>query len=213
VFWNSRASGSPRRLLIVAAAALLPVLAGCEAGNNAPTLDWHQPTPGAGTQFRDIAIRNVFVLGPPPSAAVPAGSSASLFFAMVNTGSPDRLISITAPGTATAVTLPGGSIPLATSQAVLLTGPEPKAVLTGLTRPLPGGSQVTLVLTFQKSGSITMRVPVLAMAGGYSTYSPPPPPPPAPTVTPRKHHRAASPSVSGTAAASASPSPSASSSG
>jgi copper(I)-binding protein len=194
VFWNSRASGSPRRLLIVAAAALIPVLAGCEAGNNAPTLDWHQPTPGAGTQFRDIAIRNVFVLGPPPSAAVPAGGSASLFFALVNTGSPDRLISIAAPGTATAVTIPGGSIPLGASEAVLLTGPQPKAVLTGLTRPLPGGSQVTLVLTFQKSGSITMHVPVLAMANAFSTYSPPPTP--TPTATPRKHHNAASPSPS-----------------
>jgi copper(I)-binding protein len=215
VFWNSRASGSPRRLLIVAAAALLPVLAGCEAGNNAPTLDWHQPTPGAGTQFRDIAIRNVFVLGPPSLASLPPGASASLFFALVNTGRPDRLISVQAPGTAAAVTIAGSTIRLGTSQAVLLTGPQPKAVLTGLTRTVTSGSTITLILSFQRAGSITMQVPVLAMMNAYSTFSPPATP--TPTATPGKHHHAAapSPSATGTAAvpASATPSPSASSSG
>jgi hypothetical protein len=194
VFWNSRASGSPRRLLIVAAAALIPVLAGCEAGNNAPTLDWHQPTPGAGTQFRDIAIRNVFVLGAPALGTLPPGASASLFFALVNTGSPDRLISVQAPGTAAAVTIAGGTIRLGTSQAVLLTGPQPKAVLTGLTRTVTSGSTITLVLSFQRAGSITMHVPVLAMMNAYGTYSPAPTP--TPSVTPRKHHRAAAPSPS-----------------
>ena len=33
-----------RRLLLASAAALLPVLAGCEAGNQAPTLEFRVPT-------------------------------------------------------------------------------------------------------------------------------------------------------------------------
>ena len=33
-----------RRPLLASAAALLPVLAGCEAGNQAPTLEFHVPT-------------------------------------------------------------------------------------------------------------------------------------------------------------------------
>jgi copper(I)-binding protein len=201
VFWSSRASGWPRRLLIVAAAALIPAVAGCEAGDNAPTLDWHQPTVGAGTAFHGISIRNVFALGAPLSGTLAAGQSAGLFLALVNTGNPDRLLSIQAPGTATSVTLPGGSIRLGTSGVALLTGPQPKVILTGLTRTLASGTVITVVLNFQKAGSITMRVPVVAQAQSYSTFSPAPSP--SPTTTKRKHHPSgsASPSASGSASA------------
>lgn len=75
MFWSSRASGWPRRLLIVAAAALVPAIAGCEAGNDAPTLNWHNPTDGVGTVTHAISIRNVFVLGAPGSAALPRPGS------------------------------------------------------------------------------------------------------------------------------------------
>ena len=205
MFWSSRASGLPRRLLIVAAAALIPVLAGCEAGSDAPTLHWHSTTEGAGTTTAqgNLAIRNVFVLGAPQSAALSAGQSASLFFALVNTGSPDRLVSVQAPGTATAVTIPGGSIRLASSQVVLLTGPRPRAVLTGLTRTLTSGTVITLVLNFQNAGSVRLRVPVLAMSQAYGTFSPAPSP--TPTLTPKKRHIAPSLSPTPTPSASSTP--------
>jgi copper(I)-binding protein len=206
VFWSSRAGASPRRLLIVAAAALIPVLAGCEAGNNAPTLDWHQPTDGAGTFVGDISIRNVFVLGGPLGQTLPAGQSASLFLALVNTGTPDRLLSIQAPGTAASVTIPNGSIRLRTSSVVLLTGPQPKAILTGLTRPLAGGTVITLVLNFQKAGTVRLKVPVLAQAESFGSFSPAPTP--TPTLTPRKHHRSGAPSPTGGTAGTPTPSPS-----
>jgi copper(I)-binding protein len=209
VFWSSRAGGSPRRLLIVAAAALIPVLAGCEAGNGAPTLNWHYPTVGAGTLVHGIAIRNVFVLGAPDSEALPAGRSASLFLALVNTGtSPDRLLSISAPGTATAVTIPGGSIPLAPNHAVLLTGPQPVVILSGLIRTLTGGSVVTLRLNFQKAGTETLKVPVISRSQEFGTFSPPPAPSPTATATAGGHHGSASPSPSTSASPTASPSPS-----
>jgi copper(I)-binding protein len=209
VFWSSRASAWPRRLLIVAVAALIPAVAGCEAGDNAPDLQWHYPTVGAGTEVGGIFIRNVFVLGAPGSTTVPVGQSASLYFALVNTGNPDRLISIQAPHTATAVTVKGGSISLGTSQAVLLTGPAPRAVLTGLTRPLSGGTAITLVLTFQRAGTVRLRVPVIPANEGYTTFSPPPTP--SPSASPKKkhhHHGSASPSASGSASATPTPSPS-----
>jgi copper(I)-binding protein len=183
VFWSSGASGLPRRLLIVAAAALVPVLAGCEAGDNAPTLAWHYPTEGAGTLVHGIAIRNVFVLGAAGTGSLAAGHSAGLFLALVNTGSPDRLLSIDAPGTAASVTIPGGSISLGTNGVVLLTGPQPKAILTGLTRTLTTGSVVTVVLHFQKAGTVTLRVPVEARSQTYATYSPAPAPSPTTTKT------------------------------
>ena len=186
---SRRAAARPSRLLVLAIAALIPVLAGCEAGNNPPTQQWHQPTDGAGIVHDNIAIRNVFVLGAPIGATVPAGQAAGLFLALFNDGSPDKLLSITAPGTAASVALPGGAVTLASQQAVLLTGPEPKVILQDLTRPLVGGSSVLLVLNFQNAASVTLQVPVLPKASYYSTYSPPPTPTPTPAATLGRHAR------------------------
>ena len=183
---RSRAA-RPRRLLVLAIAALIAALAGCEAGNNAPTQEFHQPTDGAGVVHDNIAIRNVFVLGAPVGATLPAGQSAGLFLALINDGSPDKLLSISAPGTARSVALPGGTVSLASQQAVLLTGPEPKVILQDLTRPLIGGSSIMLVLNFQNAASLTLQVPVIPQASYYSTYSPPPTPTPTPAATPARH--------------------------
>jgi len=175
----------PRRLCIAAAAALLPALAGCEAGVHAPTQEWHQPTDGAGTMLHGIAIRNVFVLGAPLASAIAAGKSAGLFLALVNSGSPDRLLSISAPGTAKSVRLPGGApVTLAQSEPVLLTGPQPEVVLAGLVHSLPGGSFVRVIMNFQNAGSVTLSVPVVSHAQYYSTFSPVPTPTPSPTPSP-----------------------------
>ena len=193
-----------RRLLVLAIAALIPALAGCEASSNAPTQEWHQPTDGTGVVLNDISIRNVFVLGAPIGSTIGVGSSAGVFLALINNGSPDKLVSISAPGTAKSVTLPGGSVSLASQQAVLLTGPAPKVVLESLTRPLTGGSTVRLVLRFQNSASVSITVPVMPKAQYYSTFSPPSPTP-SPTPTTKAKHKSA------TATPSVSPSPSASS--
>ncbi len=199
----------PRRLLVLAAAALIPILAGCEAGNNAPTLQWHYPTDGAGTIVNNtIAVRNMFVLGAPLNQSIPAGHSASLFFAVVNDGRPDRLLSVSAPGTAQRVTLPGGAITLRTSRVVLLAGPQPAAILQGLSRALSGGSFVRLVMNFQYAGAVTLDVPVMPQAQYYSTFSPPP----SPSPTPGKRRHAAGTASPSTAVSPGTPAPGASSS-
>jgi len=203
VIRSSHRIGGPRGLLVLAIAALIPALAGCEAGTNAPTQEWHQPTDGAGTVFNNIAIRNVFVLGAPIGQTIRTGQSAGVFLALVNNGSADRLVRITAPGTAKSVTLPGGRVTLFSQQSVLLTGPAPKVVLEDLTRPLSGGATVKLVLTFQNAASVTMVVPVMPRAQYYSTFSPPPSPTPSPSPTARHHRATATPTPS------ASPSPTA----
>jgi hypothetical protein len=191
VFWSSRAGGLPRRLLIVAAAALVPAVAGCEAGSNAPTLHWHYPTDGAGTEVQGISIRNVFVLGGPGSGALSQGQSAGLYFALTTSGAPDRLLSVQAPGTADSVTIPGGGIGLSSSKLVLLGGPKPEATLNGLTRSVPGGSVLTLIMNFKKAGSVTLRVPVIPQTDAYATFSPAPSPTPTPSSTApgKKKHR------------------------
>lgn len=205
-----------RRACAVAAVALIPVLAGCEAGSNAPVLHWHPPTSGASATIKEgggeIAIRNAFVLGAPVNATLPAGTSAGMFVGLVNTGPRDRLVSISAPSAATSVTLPKGGVVLEQDQSALLTGPAPELILTGLTRSLPGGTYVKVLLTFQKAGTVSLDVPVLSRSDSYATFSPAPTVSPTPSASAKgKHHGQASatptPSVSGSAAATATATP------
>ena len=70
-----------RRLLFGAIALLVPALAGCEAGLNAPTLEYHPATFGANTVQNGISFGNLFVLGPPLGTARPAGGRAGVFLA------------------------------------------------------------------------------------------------------------------------------------
>jgi copper(I)-binding protein len=184
VIRSSLRIAGPRRLVILAIAALIPALAGCEAGYNAPTQEWHQPTDGAGTVHNNIAVRNVFVLGAPLGRNIPAGQSAGVFLALINEGSADRLLRMSAPGTARSVTLPGGAVPLASQQSVLLTGPAPEVILQNLIRPLTGGSTVRLVMTFQNAGTLSLVVPIMPQAQYYSTFSAPPSPTPTPSPSP-----------------------------
>jgi copper(I)-binding protein len=175
----------PRRLVVLAIAALIPALAGCEAGYNAPTQQWHQPTDGTAAVHNNIAIANAFVLGAPLGERIPVGDSAGVFLALTNQGSSDKLLSMSAPGTARSVTLPGGAVPLASQQSVRLTGPAPEVILQGLTRPLTGGSTVRLVMIFQNAGVLSLVVPVMPQAQYYSTFSPPPSPSPSPSTSPK----------------------------
>lgn len=195
----------PRGLLLVAAAALIPAIAGCEAGNDAPTLQFHYPTDAAGTVVGALSIRNVFVLGAPLGSNLAKGESASVFLALINTGTPDKLVSISAPGTATSVMLPAGGVPVVLGHPVYYAGPAPEVVLRDLTRTVRSGSTIRLVLTFQKAGPITLTVPVMPRAAQYATFAPPKATPSATVAGP---HSATTPSPS--AAGSATPSPSAS---
>jgi copper(I)-binding protein len=188
-----------RRACAVAAVALIPVLAGCEAGSDAPVLHWHPPTNGASativTGRGEIAIRNAFILGAaPPSVTLPAGSSASMFVGLVNTGPRDRLVKVSAPGSATSVTLPAGGVLLERDHSALLTGPAPELVLTGLTRSLVSGSYVRVLLTFQRAGTVTLTLPVIDRADSYATFSPAPTPTPTASAKgKRRHHGQATP--------------------
>jgi copper(I)-binding protein len=198
-----------RRLLFGAVAVLVPALAGCEAGLDAPTQDFHPAAMGQSGVFGDITIDNAFVLGPALGSQLPAGGQAGVFLALYATSN-DQLQSVSAPGTAASARLIGGPVNLAPGSLVPLNGQVPKIVLTGLTGPLSGGETVELQLKFANEDEVTLQVPVEPDAFDYSSYSPPPP---APTPTPTaKHHKpkpGASATPSGTASptATASPSP------
>lgn len=166
---------SLRDLVVVAAVGLVPAIAGCEAGNNAPTQQWHQPTPGASAIVDNtLRINNMFVLGPAPGFTLPRGASAGVFFALANNGAPDRLLSIRAPGEAASVVVPRGGITLGREQTLLLTGPSPRVVLVHLTRTLNGGQWIRLNLQFQNAGFVSLKVPVMPRTESYGTFSPAP---------------------------------------
>ena len=164
-----------RRLLFGAIALLIPVLAGCEAGQDAPTLTFHQASNGTTTTAGGITIDNAFVLGPPLHSVLPAGGQAGVFLSLFAQNG-DRLESATAPGAADSVQLTGGPVTLPPQTLVDLSGPAPHIVLTGLTNPLSGGENIQMELVFSTEGVVSLTVPVEPAAYEYTTYSPPPPP-------------------------------------
>ena len=188
-----------RRLLAGAIALLIPALAGCEAGLDAPTLEFHAATDGISVIDGGINIDNAFVLGPGLNSTLPVGGSAGVFVALLSQTS-DTLESVSAPGTATSATITGGPVDLAPQALVNLDGPSPQIVLNGLTKALSGGETIKLVLTFATVGAVTLEVPVEPQAYSYATYSPPAIPTPSASPT-------ATASASGTATASPSATP------
>jgi copper(I)-binding protein len=164
-----------RRLLVGALAILVPALAGCEAGYNAPTLKFHQASYGVSTIVDGINIDNVFVLGPAPGATLQPGGQAALFMSLQAPNS-DQLTSISAPGAASSVQLGNGPITLSPNTLVDLSGPSPLLTLDGLTTPLSGGETVNLVLNFANAGKVNLTVPVEPAAYEFATYSPAPTP-------------------------------------
>jgi copper(I)-binding protein len=170
-------SRSNKFRLAGAIAILIPVLAGCEAGLNAPTLQFHPAayggyaSPAAGT---GVTVSNAFVLGPALNQQLPAGSNAGVFLSMFTTSaSGDELTKITT-GSASSVKIDGGRVSMAASTPVRLTGPAPRIVLTGLTAPLSAGSTITLTLDFANAGSLSITIPVEPQAYAYATYAQPP---------------------------------------
>jgi len=165
------------RLLLGAGvlALLIPAIAGCEAGQDAPTLEFHPAAAGLQADFNGIKITNAFVLGAPAGSTVPSGASASMFVSLYNSrDNSDALLSATAPATAGNISLSGGTVALpANSAPVNLTGPEPKVVLENLTKPLRGGTTVPVTFNFQHAGQVTLQVPVEAQSYYWSTYSAP----------------------------------------
>jgi copper(I)-binding protein len=185
-----------RCLLFGAIALLVPALAGCEAGANAPTLKFHQASNGTTITVGGVTVDDAFVLGPAPGSVLPAGGQAGVFLSLFAQNG-DRLVSATAPGVAGSVHLAHGPVTLPAQTLVNLSGPEPHVVLTGLTGPLSGGETIQLELVFANEGAVPLAVPVEPAVYYYATYSPPPAP------TPTRHR------VSATASASPSASPSA----
>ena len=71
---SSHGSKALRRILIGALALLVPVLAGCEAGDNAPTLEFHPAADGAYGTAGAVTVDNAFILGGRNNTLLASGS-------------------------------------------------------------------------------------------------------------------------------------------
>jgi copper(I)-binding protein len=196
------------RLLLGAGvlALLIPAIAGCEAGADAPTLEFHSASFGAQTVFNGIRITNAFVLAAKAGVTLPSGSSASLFVSLYNGGdNSDTLLSAKATGSAASISLSDGAVPLpANSAPVNLTGPQPMVVLENLSKPLTGGTSIPVTFDFQHAGTVTLQVPVEAQSFQWATFSAPAS---APTGAAAVSTSTATPVTSPSATASASATP------
>ena len=115
----------PRRLLIVAAAALVPVLAGLRRPTQCPHAELALPDRGVGrvrpghVHPERLRARRPGHLGPAGGQLAPACSWPC------TTGAPGQLVSIQAPGTATAVTLAAGGVKVGTDAGTYPDRPRP----------------------------------------------------------------------------------------
>ena len=204
---RSSAKSVARPLLIGALALLIPAAtAGCAAGLNAPTLQFHPASAGANAVVNGISVSDVFVLGAPTGSALPPGSSAGVFLSLFNNGANnDSLVSMSAPGSAAGVHVSGGPVSLPAGGQVNLTGPQPSVVLNGLTRTISGGQDIPVTLNFAHAGSVTLQVPVQPQSFFYSTYSAAPTPAPS-SPSPALSPASPSPTATRTPAATTKPS-------
>ena len=173
-----------RCLLLGAIAVLVTALAGCEAGADAPTLEFHPASLGTTTVVNGVRIDDAFVLGPALGSSLPIGGQAGVFLSL-STQNHDQLVAAAAPGAASSVQLTNGPVTLPPGMVVDMSGPAPQIVLNDLTSPLSGGETVNVVLTFTNAGVVPLQLPVEPAAYDYTTYSPPPAPA---TPTPAGSH-------------------------
>jgi copper(I)-binding protein len=169
---------------IAGALAVIPAVSACGAGEDPQSAQATQLTEGVNVTTRSgVAVRNLFVLGPPSGQRINPGSAATLYASVVNDsadGQPDRLVGISAPGVAQAVQIQGGGIDLPYQRLVQLGTSSPAGVTTplitlqGLAMPLGGGELLNLTLQFEKAGALRVAVPVVPRDGSYTTYAPAP---------------------------------------
>lgn len=135
--------------IAVGAIAVAPMVSACAAGTNPQTVLPTQLVEGVNASHGNLAIRNVFVLGPEPGQRLPAGGSAPVYAWIVAGGTvPDRLVGVDAPGVAQSVQIAGGALTLPPKTLVsmnLAESPRPAP-----SRPMPGMTPSTRPTTATK---------------------------------------------------------------
>jgi copper(I)-binding protein len=182
------AAHRPRWVLLAALAALVFV-AGCAAGQRAPSSSEISTIDGVNANVGSMQVRNLGLAAPPTDAGYAVGDSARLVFAMVNTGPrEDQLISVTSPAAGSATSNPIGAAatsatgarsqphaftPISAAPGELVPvgygSPAASVTLQSLTKPLISGQTLIVTLGFRDAGTRTIQIPVRLSEGASST--------------------------------------------
>ncbi|WP_040337434.1 copper chaperone PCu(A)C [Candidatus Blastococcus massiliensis] len=169
------------RAATLCVALLSPVaLSACSAGQVTQTATQDRDRTGAMAQVGDITLRQVQVVNPRGGGSYDAGDDVDLRMAIVNTGREDDTLtsiegegfsSVEITGSETEAKNRGvslGQLPVGSSGEIevpagttLIIGEDDLTVtLTGLDEALTVGKYLTLVLTFENAGEITVQATV-----------------------------------------------------
>jgi copper(I)-binding protein len=149
--------------------------AGVGSGGGAAATPAGAASGSGGAAIGDIVVRGAYIRQPA------ATDVAAAYMSISNTGSqPDTLLSVysgaarltglynlpAAGATATVQTghVPSGPYLLAAGATVRLVPAGGHVLLSQLTGPLRAGDQVSMVLTFQRTGQVLVEVPVIAIS-------------------------------------------------
>lgn len=144
----------------LALAAAVSALSACSFFSQTTTDLEYDPSDGISASVGDVLARNLLVVGHEGSEGLVSG-------ALVNTGSSDATVTISAPGSPQPV-----QISVSPGQLVSLgADADQRNVVVGNLKQ-PAGSLVKLTLSSPRGGEVTVNVPVLAPQNAYATVTP-----------------------------------------
>jgi periplasmic copper chaperone A len=150
--------------------ALGLVLSGCGAGFEAQTYQGRVFADGANAAVGAIAVRNLTVLpGDDDGGRLEAGSDADARMTLTNNGGEDDALVEASSPLASSVDLvdgDGSTVDSIDLPRLGTTGNDAGLVLRSLTEDVRPGQYVEVVLRFESSGELTVRVPI-AVTGEY----------------------------------------------
>ncbi|MBO0680790.1 hypothetical protein JRC04_25270 [Mycolicibacterium sp. S2-37] len=168
---------APRASAVIpalAACALAVGLTACGAGQISQTATQEAAVNGVNAGAGSIALRNVHLRAPQTSDYVRPGSEVELLFVAANNSpdEPDRLVSIRSDVGSVPLrgdtTVPANGVLIAgepDGQIAALESVDPATPLTvdvSLTKPITNGLTYPFTFTFQRSGDVTVQVPISA---------------------------------------------------
>ncbi|WP_422744336.1 hypothetical protein ACN27E_20835 [Mycobacterium sp. WMMD1722] len=158
----------------LAACVLAAGLTACSAGQISQTATQAAAVNGVDAGVGSIALRNVHLRAPQTSDYVRPGSEVELLFVAANNSpdQPDRLVGIrsdvgSAPLQGDTTVPPNGVLVAGEpdGQIAALESVDPASPLTvdvSLTKPITNGLTYPFTFTFQRSGDVTVQVPISA---------------------------------------------------
>ncbi|KUI36738.1 hypothetical protein [Mycobacterium sp. GA-2829] len=158
----------------LAAAGLALGLTACGAGQISQTATQAAAVNGVNAGVGDVALRNVHLRAPQTSDYVRPGTDVELLFVAANQSpdQPDKLVSIrsdvgSVPVRGDATVPPSGVLVAGEpdGQTAALESAEPAEALktnVKLTKPITNGLTYPFTFTFERSGEVTVQVPISA---------------------------------------------------